>query len=106
MKAARLRPLAKTDLGDQAAYYAEVAGANRGDDFVDTALAALKLLEEQPSIGSPRWNPPGQVPPLRAWRLGRYPFLWFYFEGEDHIDVVRLLGEREDIAAILAHGPD
>ena len=54
MKAARLRPLAKADLDDQAVYYAEVAGAKRGDEFLDTALAALKLLEEQPGIASPR----------------------------------------------------
>jgi hypothetical protein len=27
---------------------------------------------------------------------------WFCFERDDHVDVVRLLGERQDIAAILA----
>lgn len=43
---------------------------------------------------------------LRAWRIGRFPALWLYFERPDHIDVVRLLGEREDIAAILATGLD
>jgi toxin ParE1/3/4 len=26
---------------------------------------------------------------------------WFYFEADDHLDVVRLLGERQDTAAIL-----
>lgn len=39
---------------------------------------------------------------LRAWRLGRFPALWFYLERPDPIDVARLLGERQDIAAILA----
>lgn len=28
---------------------------------------------------------------------------WFYFERDGHLDVVRLLGERQDIATILAH---
>lgn len=27
--------------------------------------------------------------------------VWFYFERTDHLDVVRLLGERQDIATIL-----
>ena len=26
---------------------------------------------------------------------------WLYFELEDHLDVVRLLGDRQDIVAIL-----
>ena len=30
-----------------------------------------------------------------------FPLLWCYFERGDHLDVVRLLGERQDIAAIL-----
>jgi toxin ParE1/3/4 len=27
--------------------------------------------------------------------------LWFYFERDDHLDVVRMLGERQDVAALL-----
>ena len=27
---------------------------------------------------------------------------WLYFEAEAHLDVVRLLGDRQDIAAILS----
>lgn len=106
MKPARLRPSAKADLAEQALYYAEVAGAKLGDEFVDTALMALGLLEDQPGIGSPRWNTSDQLPVLRAWRLRRFPAQWFYFELEDCVDVVRLLGEREDIAAILDAGLD
>jgi hypothetical protein len=31
----------------------------------------------------------------------RFPLLWCYFERGDQLDVVRLLGERQDIIAIL-----
>jgi toxin ParE1/3/4 len=31
----------------------------------------------------------------------KFPLLWCYFERGDHVDVVRLLGERQDVAAIL-----
>jgi toxin ParE1/3/4 len=30
-----------------------------------------------------------------------FPLLWCYFEREAHLEVVRLLGERQDLAAIL-----
>lgn len=29
---------------------------------------------------------------------------WLYFETEDRLDVIRLLGDRQDIAAILSSG--
>ena len=29
---------------------------------------------------------------------------WLYFETEDHLDVIRLLGDRQDFAAILSTG--
>ncbi len=41
------------------------------------------------------------IPGLRAWRVGRFPLPWCHFERGDHLDVVRLLGERQDIPAIL-----
>ena len=106
MKPARLRPQAKADLSDMGVYYAEQAGRELGDACVDAALAVFQVLEAQPGIGSLRWAAPDETPPLRAWRLGRFPALWFYFERDDHLDVVRLLGERPDIAAILAAGFD
>jgi toxin ParE1/3/4 len=33
--------------------------------------------------------------------VGRFPLPWCHFERGDHLDVVRLLGERQDIPAIL-----
>ncbi len=41
------------------------------------------------------------IPGLRTWQIARFPLLWFCLERDDHLDVVRLLGERQDIAAIL-----
>jgi len=33
--------------------------------------------------------------------VSRFPLIWFYIERPDCIDVLRLLGERQDILAIL-----
>jgi toxin ParE1/3/4 len=38
---------------------------------------------------------------LRTWRIKGFPLIWFYFERADHLDVVRLLGERQDVVALL-----
>lgn len=106
MKPARLTPSAKADLSDQAVHYAVKGGVALGEGWVREALAALRIVELQPAIGSPRWAAAGPEPGLRAWRPKRFPAAWFYFERADHLDVVRLLGDRQDIAAILAAGPE
>lgn len=106
MKPARLRPLAKADLSDHAWYYAQESGAALANRFLEASLAALATLERNPRIGSPRWSSPGTTPPMRAWRVEHFPVVWLYFERSDHLDIARLLGERQDIAAILAASRD
>jgi toxin ParE1/3/4 len=62
---------------------------------------ALDQIELDPGIGSPMLGIRLGISGLRTWRVARFPLLWCYFERRDHLDVVRLLGERQDIAAIL-----
>jgi len=33
--------------------------------------------------------------------VAKFPLLWFCFERHDQLDVVRLLGKRQDVAATL-----
>ena len=69
--------------------------------LVRATNAALDQLELDPGIGSPAIGKLLGIAGLRTWRVGKFPLLWFYFERTDHLDVVRLLGERQNIAAIL-----
>ena len=62
---------------------------------------ALDQVELEPGLGSPRLGKLLGIPGLRTWRVGKFPLVWCYFERADHLDVVRLLGERQDIIAIL-----
>lgn len=101
MKPAKLRPLAEEDLVDAARYYAQEGGLALAGRMFDAALAALKPIQRQPSMGSPRLGQLCEIPGLRTWRVTGFPMQWFYFETDDHVDVVRLLGDRQDIAAIL-----
>ncbi|MFG6449688.1 type II toxin-antitoxin system RelE/ParE family toxin [Roseateles sp. BYS180W] len=104
MKAARLRPLAEADLISATEHYAAEGGVALGERFFDAALAALEPLERMPAMGSPRLGQLCEIPGLRAWRLTGFPLQWLYFEAADHLDVVRLLFDRQDIAALLGDG--
>jgi toxin ParE1/3/4 len=88
-------------LTEEARHYARQGGVGLGERMFDAALEALKPIERMPAIGSPRLGQLCEIPGLRSWRIDGFPVLWFYFEAEDHLDVVRLLGERQDIVAIL-----
>jgi toxin ParE1/3/4 len=68
---------------------------------VKATNAALDQIELDPGIGSPTLGKLLGIPGLRTWRAAKFPLPWCYFERGDHLDVVRLLGERQDVAAIL-----
>ena len=63
---------------------------------------ALDQIELELGMGSSVIGDVLGIPELRTWRVARFTLLWFYFERGDHLDVVRLLGERQDIAAIFS----
>lgn len=54
-----------------------------------------------PGIGSPIIGELTGVPGLRRVGVDGFPCGWFYFEREDHLDVVRLLAERQDLETLL-----
>ena len=86
---------------EAARHYGQTGGRALGERMFDAALEALKSVERMPAIGSPRLGLLCDVPGLRSWRVDGFPVLWLYFEAENFLDVVRLVGERQDIAALL-----
>ena len=101
MKPAILRPQARRDQEAEVRYYRRHAGSKVAVRLVTATNAALDQIELEPGIGSPVLGKILDIPGLRTWRVRKFPLLWCYFERDDHLDVVRLLGERQDIAAIL-----
>lgn len=69
--------------------------------MVVAARKALDPIEQNPGTGSPRIGQELGIPGLRSWCVSGFPLIWFYFEREDCLDVVRLLGERQDMLSIL-----
>ncbi|MEO8922678.1 MAG: type II toxin-antitoxin system RelE/ParE family toxin [Caldimonas sp.] len=93
--------MAEEDLVQAARHCQKEGGAALAEKMFDAALAALKPIQRMPAMGSPRLGQLCDIPGLRSWRVTGFPMQWFYFEAADHLDVVRLLGERQDVAAIL-----
>ena len=64
--------------------------------------AELEILQGNPGIGSPRLGQELDLPGIRTWRVKGFPLLLIYVERTAFIDVLRLLGERQDVLEILS----
>ena len=101
MKPAELRPQALRDQQGEVQCYRKEGDSRVAEKVAKATNAALDQIELDPGIGSPTLGKLLGIPGLRTWRVAKFPLLWCYFERGDHLDVVRLLGERQDLAAIL-----
>lgn len=102
MTQAWLRPLAEADLIDKTAHYRSAGGNKLAERFFDSALASLRSIERMPGIGSPLVGEMCDILGLRSCPVKGFPIHWYYFIAEDHLDVVRLLADAQDLPAILS----
>lgn len=98
------REQARADIRAAVHYYADEAGEDTALGFIDALRNAYRLISSRPATGSPLYGHELNLPGLRHRRLKRYPFLVFYIEGDDHIDVWRVLHAQRDIPARM-RGP-
>lgn len=99
MKAIIPRAQAQRDIHDIVDYYRQEAGAAIAIGFVDELQAVLNLIAAHPASGSLRYSYELALPDLRCHRLSRYPYLVFYIDQADHIDMWRVLHAKRDIPA-------
>jgi toxin ParE1/3/4 len=97
-----LRPRAEDDLVERTQYYRAEGGSDLGERFFSTAIGALDAIGRMPGAGSPQVGEMCGIDELRVRRVPDFPCGWFYFVSGDQVDVVRLLADAQDIAAILA----
>ncbi|MDP2094066.1 MAG: type II toxin-antitoxin system RelE/ParE family toxin [Hydrogenophaga sp.] len=103
-KPVRLRALAVADVDDAIRHYLQEAGPDVALGFIDELEQAYTHLGRQPGTGSPRYAPELNLPGLRSWPLSRYPYIVFYAEQSDHVDVWRVLHSARDMPAWLSEG--
>ena len=95
------RARASQDIDDALTYYLTEAGETVALRFIDAVEAALRHLSAHPSSGSLRFAYELDLPGLRAWPLHQFPWLVFYSETDQQVDVWRVLHGRRDIPAWL-----
>lgn len=93
------RALARQDVEIALDHYAEMAGPDVALNFIGALESAYRMIAAKPGTGSPRFAHELELPGLRTRRIARFPYLIFYIERDDHIDVWRILHDRRDIPA-------
>lgn len=97
MKKVVPRELANEDVEEAIEHFLTKANAKVALGFVDELGKAYHHIARHPLSGSPRYAHQLGLANLRFWRLRRYPYLIFYVEREEHVDVWRVLHEHRDI---------
>jgi toxin ParE1/3/4 len=93
------RQAAQRDIDEAITHYAVEAGEPVALTFIGALERAFRRIGQHPAVGSPRYAFELRLEGLRASPLRRYPYLVFYVEREDHLDVWRVLHAQRDIPA-------
>jgi toxin ParE1/3/4 len=92
-----LRELARRDIEAAADYYVRSGGPDVALGFIDALEFSYRTIAERPALGSPRYAQELILPGLRSLVVKGFPYLVFYIERDDHIDIWRVLHGRRDI---------
>jgi toxin ParE1/3/4 len=93
------RAQALQDIEEAVDHYLQEGGERVALGFVDMLESTILTIASHPAIGSLRYAYELDIPGLRTRRVRRYPYLVFYLENEDQIDIWRVLRARRDIPA-------
>lgn len=95
------RRRADDDIEAAIKFYLKEAGAEVAADFANQLEDSLTKITRQPNIGSPRFGHLVQIPELRHWPVKNFPYLVFYIEKENRIELARVLHNSMDIPSWL-----
>ena len=96
-----LRGRARHDVDKAIDHYSIVATSALALAFIDALEDSFRHIADHPAGGSPRYADELSLPGLRSWVVKDFPFLVFYVEREEDIDVWRVLHAARDIPAWL-----
>lgn len=99
-----LRDRAKVDIDQAVAHYIAGASTSVAQAFIDAVEEAYLHIGRLPSSGSPRIGREEQLPGLRSWPISGFPYMAFYVERDEHIDLWRVLHTARDIPESLSEG--
>jgi len=93
--------VAELDFDTAVEYYTREAGADIATRFIDALQEVYCEIGNRPATGSPRYAHELNLPGLRSQTLRHFPYIVFYMERDDQIDVWRILHAQQNIAAWL-----
>ena len=96
------RELANQDVDEAIDHYLGEGAEQAALRFVDGLEKAYTHISRPSASGSPRYAHELNLPGLRFWPLTRFPYLVFYFERGDVVDVWRVLHSKQDIPAWMS----
>ena len=96
----------RRDVDEALTFYLNEGAASAALGMIDALEKAYAHIARHPATGSPHNAHELNLPHLRVCSLKRYPYLVFYMEQPDHIDVWRLLHEHRDIPMSLQEASD
>ena len=91
------RSLAVRDVDEALNHYLTEASTQVALGFINALETGYVHIGSYPATGSLRYAHALNLPGLRCWALGNYPYLVFYLERESYIDVWRVLHGKRDI---------
>jgi toxin ParE1/3/4 len=91
------RDRADRDVDEAIEYYQSENAPEAALGFIDALEQAYSHIGRHPDSGSSRHAGELTLPSLCFWRHKKYPYLVFYVERSDHIDVWRVLHGQRDI---------
>ncbi|MDR6956804.1 toxin ParE1/3/4 [Pseudomonas brassicacearum] len=91
------RALANQDVEDVISYYPGEHAEQAALSFIDALENAYTHISRHPASGMSRYAHELNLPGLFCWPLKRYPYLVFYVERDEHVDVWRVLHGTRDI---------
>jgi toxin ParE1/3/4 len=97
--------LARVDLDSAAAYYVANAGVDVAERFIDAVEVATRRIGKNPGLGALRFAYELSIPGLRSTSVAKFPYLMFYSERDEVVEVWRVLHTRRDIPATLQDEP-
>ena len=101
MKRLEVLPRAQRDVEAASDYYGLEVDEDTAFAFAAALGASYARITESPKTGSPRYAHELNVANLRHVQIKRFPYLVFYVDHEDRIEIWRVLHAKRDIPAWL-----
>lgn len=100
-KEVRWRQLATDDYFSIVAWYTDEAGDKVAERFIRSLRETEGRISRNPSLGPTSFTYGASKQATRYGAVDGFPYLVFYLNLDEHIEIVRVLHERRDIPGQL-----